>query len=272
MLFEIDGIPSFEINLYDNSVAREWKKLINSIHVGDGEDIDHRRSFYNLSSKEEIKNDLLNAIKKINTFFKKEFIVIPKNIDWNDQKIYNDLHIYFEKLSGNFDNPTKLVKIAPTDIKESIRDLNYCVHALENFNDIKQDNIKIQWTKSRTVTPRIPLKEEDYNLIKFERIAKEVYLDYNELGKNYIDLWRDNLDISYNSLKNNHYIGADFFISLKNQKNIFHNDFIQWIKTHNIDPYEKKHGIGLIAIGKAKIINIKHLTKNSKVTIIKETI
>jgi hypothetical protein len=272
MLFEIDDVPSFEINLYDNSVAREWKKLINSIHVGDGEDIDHRRSFYNLNSKEEIKNDLLNAIEKINTFFKKEFIVIPKNIDWNDQKIYNDLHIYFEKLSGNFNNPTKLIKIAPKNIKESIRDLNYCVHALENFSDIKQDNIKIQWTKSRIVTPRIPLKEEEYNLIKFERIAKEVYLDYNELGKNYIDLWRDNLDISYNSLKNNHYIGADFFISLKNQKNIFHDDFIQWIKTHNIDPYEKKHGIGLIAIGKAKIINIKHLTKNSKVTIIKETI
>ena len=272
MLFEIDGVPSFEINLYDNSVAREWKKLIKSIHVGDGKDIDNRRSFYNLNSKEEIKNDLLNAIEKINTFFKKEFIVIPKNINWDDQKIYNDLHIYFEKLSGNFDNPTKLIKIAPNHIKEAIRDLNYCVHALENFSDIKQDNIKIQWTKSRTVTPRIPLKEEEYNLIKFERIAKEVYLDYNELGKNYIDIWKDGLDINYASLKNNHYIGADFFIPSKNQKNIFHNDFIQWMKTHNIDPYEKKHGIGLIAIGKAKIINIKHLTKNSKVTIIKETI
>ena len=44
------------------------------------------------------------------------------------------------------------------------------------------------------------------------------------------------------------------------------------MKTHNIDPYEKKQGIGLIAIGTAKIINIKHLTKNSKVTIIKETL
>jgi hypothetical protein len=31
MLFEIDGVPSFEINLYDNSVAREWKKLIKDI-------------------------------------------------------------------------------------------------------------------------------------------------------------------------------------------------------------------------------------------------
>jgi hypothetical protein len=44
------------------------------------------------------------------------------------------------------------------------------------------------------------------------------------------------------------------------------------MKSHTLDPYEKKHGIGLIAIGKAKIINIKHLTKNSKVTIIKETL
>jgi hypothetical protein len=272
MLFEIDGIPSFEINLFDNSVAREWKKLINSIYVGDGEDIDHRRSFYNLRTKKEIKNDLLNAIKKINIFFKKEFIVIPKKINWNNQKIYNDLHIYFEKLSGNFDNPTKLIKIAPRDIKESIRDLNYCVHALENFNDAKKDNIKIQWTKFRTITPRVPLKKDDYNLIKFKKLSNEVYLSYNELGKNYIDCWKDGLNINYSSLKNNHYIGADFFISLKKQKNIFHNDFIQWMRAHNLDPYEKKHGIGLIAIGTAKIININHLTKNSKVTIIKETL
>jgi hypothetical protein len=271
MLFEIDGIPSFEIKLYDNSVASEWKKLIHSIHVGDGEDIDNRRSFYNLSTKNEIKFDLLNAIKKINTFLKKEIIVIPKNINWDDQKIYNDLHVYFEKLSGNFDNPTKLIKIAPNDIKEAIRDLNYCVHALESFDYKTENVINIQWTKSRTTTPRIPLNQEDYNLIKFERISEEVYLSYNELGKNYIDLWKDNLPINYNTLKNNHYIGADFFISLKNQKNIFHNDFIQWMKSHTLDPYEKKHGIGLIAIGKAKIINIKHLTKNSKVTIIKET-
>ena len=272
MLFEIDGVPSFEINLYDNSVAREWKKLIKSIHVGDGKDIDNRRSFYNLRNKDEIKNDLLNAIKKINFFLKKEFIVIPREIDWDDQKIYNDLHVYFEKLSGDFDNPTKLIKIAPDDIKEAIRDLNYCVHALENFNDTKQDNIKIQWTKSRKLTSRIPLEENEYDLIKFDKSSEEVYLDYNELGKNYIDLWKDGLNIDYSSLKNNHFIGADFFISLKKQKNIFHNDFIQWMKRHKLDPYEKRHGIGLIAIGTAKIINIKHLTKNSKVTIIKETL
>ena len=272
MLFEIDGVPSFEIKLYDNSVAREWKKLIKSIHVGDGEDIDHRRSFYNLNTKEEIKNDLLSAVKKINTFLKKEFIIMPKNIDWDDQQIYNDLHIYFEKLSGEFDNPTKLIKIAPNDIKESIRDLNYCVHTLENFDDKEQYCIKIQWTKSRTTTPRVPLNQNEYDLIKFEKLPHEVYLSYNELGKNYIDCWKDGLNIDYGSLKNNHFIGADFFIPLKKQKNIFHNDFIQWMKKHNLDPYEKTHGIGLIALGKAKIINIKHLTKNSKVTIIKETL
>ena len=102
------------------------EKLIESIYVGDGEDIDHVRSFFGLRTRDEIKDMLLDAVTNINGFLKKDFIKIPKQIDWNEQNLYNTLHIAFEKLSGEFDNPTKLMKIAPEDIKEDIRNLNFC--------------------------------------------------------------------------------------------------------------------------------------------------
>ena len=132
MLYEIDGKTAFRIDLYDHTVAHKWKNLIESMYVGDGEDIDHVRSFFDLRTRDEIKNILLDAVAKINSFLKKEFIQIPKQIDWYDQDLYNTLHMAFEKLSGDFDNPTKLMKIAPMRIQENIRDLNFCVHALEH--------------------------------------------------------------------------------------------------------------------------------------------
>ena len=43
-----------------------------------------------------------------------------------------------------------------------------------------------------------------------------------------------------------------------------------WCKENNVDPYNRKHGIGLLPIGKVEIIGIEHLTKDSKANIIIE--
>lgn len=269
MLYEIDGVPAFRIDLYDNPVAHKWKALIQDIYVGDGDDIDHKRTFLHLRSKEEIKIILLNSIEKINSFLKTEFIKLPNPLNWDSQEFYNNLHVSFEKLSGEFDNPTKLMKIAPSSVKESIRDLNFCVHALENPR-VKNNILNVQWTKTRIQLPRIKLLEQEYELVQFEMKKNEVYLAYNELGKSYVDLWRDNLPIRYNATKNNHYIGADIQISFEDIENIFQDNFIEWCKTQNINFLDKRHGIGVLPIGKIDIISMEHLTKDSKANIINE--
>lgn len=270
MLYEVDGQQAFRIDLYDHTVADKWKKLIQSIYVGDGDDIDHVRTFFHLRTKDEIKKMLVDAIKNINAFLKNNFIHLPNTIDWSDQQLYNDLHIAFEKLSGDYDNPTKLVKIAPMNIQENIRDLNYCVHALEHgTQSFKKQLLPIQWTKKRIQTKRIKLTDQEYDLIQFNTIKNEVYLAYNELGKSYIDLWRDNLPLDYDATKNNHYIGPDINIALASNQNIFATDFLNWCSNNGIDAYDKTHGIGVIPIGKIKSINIEHLTKDSKIDIIR---
>ena len=48
MLYEVDGQQAFRIDLYDHTVAHKWKDLIRSIYVGDGEDMDHIRTFFYL--------------------------------------------------------------------------------------------------------------------------------------------------------------------------------------------------------------------------------
>jgi hypothetical protein len=266
MLYEIDRSPSFRLHLYNNSVARKWKTLIDSIYVGDGEDIDHMRTFFKFQTKKNVKNILITAIKNVNSFLKHEFITIPTK--W-DKETFNNLHIIFERLSGDHDNPTKLVKIAPIKIKESIRDINHCIHTLENPN-IKTKDLSIEWTKKREQTHRVKLESNDYELVQFHKNNGEVYLNYNELGKSYSDLFADSLPITYKATKNKHYIGADILLSFTDNKDIFGNKFIKWLKNNNIDPYNKKLGLGLIPIGKVEIIKIDHLTKDSKANIIKE--
>ena len=269
-MYEIDGKPAFRINLYDHAVARKWKKLIQSIYVGDGEDIDHKRTFFFLRTEKEIRQILLQSIVQINKFLKTEFIQIPNKINWKKQYFYNDLHIKFEKLSGTYDNPSKLIKIAPLDIKENIRDINFCVHALEQRSEQDNKNVfNIQWTKKRAQTPRFKFSDDEYSLIKFHMEKNEVYLAYNELGKSFIDLWKDNLPINYSATKNNHFIGPDIFISFKDKENIFDKKFTEWCRVHNIDPFDKKHGIGILPIGKISDYMPQHLTKDSKLDIIK---
>jgi len=269
MLYEIDGKPAFRIDLYDHTVAKKWKDLIISIYKGDGEDIDHTRTFFHLQTNNEIKEILIQSIKNINLFLKNEFIKLPKDIDWDSQNFYKSLHESFEKLSGDYDNPTKLIKIAPMAIKESVRNLNYCVHALEHkaYNK-KIESLPLQWTKKRIKTPRIKLEKNEYELIQFKQIKNEVYLAYNELGKSYIDLWKDNLPIEYNATKNNHYIGPDIELVFSNNNDIFEKKFLTWCEKNNVNPFKKSNGIGKLPIGKIKIIDLKKLTKNSKINII----
>ena len=269
MLFEIDSKPSFRIDLYDNIVAHKWKKLIQSIYVGDGNDIDHKRTFLHLRTIQEIQDMLLEAIEIINKFLKSDFIKVPKNIDWDDQSFYNNLHIAFEKLSGEHDNQTRLMKIAPVDVQESIRDLNYCIHAIENENNRDGANLRVQWTKARKNTPRIKLQDEEYDLMQFHKVKNEVYLAYNELGKDNMDLWRDGLPADYAKTKEKHYIGADIDISFVDRERIFEDDFLEWCKTHDIDAYKKENGMGLLPIGKISSFDPpEHLTKHSKIDII----
>ena len=225
MLYEIDGKSAFRIELYDNAVAHKWKKLIQSIYVGDGEDIDSVRTFFKFRSQNEIQEILLRAITNINNFLKRDFIKVPTHIDWNDQELYNDWHKSFELLAGEFDKPTKLMALAPLHIQESIRDLNFCVHALE---DSSSQSLNIQWTKKRSQLPRIKLQTNEYELTQFHMTKNEVYLGYNEVGKSYIDLWKDNLPSNYKATKNNHYIGPDIKIAFTNKENIFADDFINW--------------------------------------------
>jgi|TARA_Y100000310_G_C20573342_1_gene759182 hypothetical protein len=240
------------INLYDNYTATTYKDLLEQTINEVGICIDNQRCFEPYSSKSQLQEKLLNAIDTINNFCKTEYIELPKQIDWNNKEFYNMLHVYFEKLNGTWIKPTNLMLVGPEKIKNAVRDLNYIVHELESYSyssnhkDTMTWPFKLQWSKGKTT--RRKFTQDQYNEREFEYKKNKVYLGYNEVGKEFIELALDNLDINYPNAKNNHYIGLDIIFAKQDCK-LFETSFLQWCKKNNFDPYKKSNGIGLAPIG-----------------------
>lgn len=224
-----------------------------------GLDFDHKRCFYSWNTNEQIQKDLDSAIKYINNFFNKDMF----NTDRSDPEYFNKLHIGFEKLNQGYDDVTVLEIIGPQQLRESIKDINYCVHHLEYGYELKQE-LQLQWNKN-TIT-RKPIEKTDYEHATSTNKKHTVYLEYNEVGKSIGDLWHDNLPANYPGLKNNHFVGPDINFVFKDS-DLFPQEFLLWCKQKQIDPYDPQNGILNYPIGKFEYnFDMTSITPQSHIT------
>lgn len=258
---EVDKQSVIDIELFDTSVA---KKFLNQLkwHISNSS-INHRECFYNYAEENVVQQNLLTAIDVINTFLKREYITVPKDINWNDSHFYNRLHQYFEKLNGEWGKPTLLMAVAPPLVKDAIRNLNFSIHRLETRPYSFDRMLYLSWDKN--TYRRQPLEEHEYELFTDTFIEGVAYLSYTEVGKHLKELYQDNLTPNYDAYKNLHYIGAEVDIRWHSTHEIFNDGFKEWVSQHDIDINNKKLGIGLMPIGKFTGLDNK-FTKDSKVT------
>ena len=258
----VDGKPSISIELFDHSVA---KKFLSELkwHI-DNSSVDNKEAFYTYADEATIKSDLLDAIQKINSFLRTDFIKVPVEIDWENHDIYNYFHLCFEQLNGKWNQPTRLLAIAPDEIKKAIRMVNFAVHRLERRPYVPERSFYLSWDKSNYRRQLLTKQEHEYftNIIK----PDTVYLNYVEVGKNLLDLFLDDLEPAYNGYENLHYVGAEAKLIFDNtEKDMFTPEFRNWAKHYGIDIEDKQLGIGKLPIGTfTGSDNI--FTKDSKVT------
>jgi hypothetical protein len=258
---EVDKQFVIDIELFDTSVA---KKFLNQLkwHVSNSS-INQRECFYGYAEEKVVQQNLLTAIDKINTFLKRSYITLPQYIDWDNHNFYNDLHQYFEKLNGEWGNPNLLMQVAPNDVKDAIRDLNFSIHRLETRPYDVNRMFYLSWDKN--TYRREPLEEHEYELFTDTFVEGVVYLSYTEVGKHLKELYHDDLTPNYEAYKNLHYVGAEVHVRWDSTHEIFTDKFKQWAKQHDIDINDKKLGIGLMPVGTFKGSD-KNFTKDSKVT------
>jgi hypothetical protein len=231
---------SFDIHLYDTKfVSKYVGELIWCLQHCEFNQHEAFATLYSLNYSKKCLRDSCLVINK----YLKDFIDIQ---DISSQEYYNYLHVKFEQLSGEFGKPTRLFNIANKELKQAIRDLNFFVHRVE-LNKETHPALYISFDKDQY--RRHPLSIEDYNEFEFKFPAGTLFLHYVELGKEYIDLYEDNLSIDYTGAKNLHYYSGESMLTFDEFDCFADNDYVTWFERNNIDRFNKTLGHGKIPLG-----------------------
>ena len=249
---QVDHHEVIKVDLYPNNFVDRWKQLF--VETANSCQVNQLESFVFNLPEDVARQRLLTAIDTINQFLKTELIVVPLEINWDDQTWYNQLHKIFEDLSGPWGKPTRLFSIAPDKVKSAVRDLNFYVHRLEVRPYKNSSSFYISFDKN--CYKRYQLEHTDYEYFQHYAEPGEAFIHYAELGKTHYDLYKDGLPTDYSGLKNLHYYSAEISIWLgKQPRRFFEDSFYEWADQNNIDVSSKIIGLGIIPIGCIKDVD-----------------
>lgn len=237
------GEASFDISLFDNSFVRKWIKEFQ--WCLDNCKLNQDEAFSGLLTLHEASEHLHSACVIINKYLK-NFIDIKSDFLNQNQEYFNYLHLKFEQLSGEFGKPTRLFSIANVELKKAIRDLNFYVHRIEKKKD-RIDALYISFDKNSY--RRIPFEIHDYEFCEFKLAPGTLFVHYVELGKEFIDIFEDNLTMDYKNLKNLHYYSGESVLIFKPYDPFSNTEYFNFLKSNLKDPYDKKLGHGKLPLG-----------------------
>jgi hypothetical protein len=240
----IHSEASFTISLNNNAFVQKWVQELRWCLTNC--DFEQQEAFAGLMTLEQSAAVLKQSCVVINRYLK-NFIDIRENFLDQDQEYFNYLHSKFEHLSGEFGKPTRLFSLANKELKTAIRNLNFFIHRIEK-KKTRMSNMYISFDKDQY--RRWPLVEEDYEYFEFAIPAGTLVVHYVELGKEFVDLYEDDLSLEYENFKNLHYFSGEANITFSNYDRFKDPNYINWLRDHDIDPYNKKLGHGNLVLGK----------------------
>lgn len=255
------GETSFTVSLNDNNFVKKWVEELKWCLTNC--DFDQQESFWGLLTLEESAKTLNDSCLIINQYLK-NFIDIRENPLDQNQDYFNYLHGQFERLSGKFGQPTRLFSVANKELKTAIRNLNLHVHRIEK----KKETIPTLYISfNKDQYRRLPLASENYEHFDFFVPGGSLVLHYAELGKEFVDLYEDNLSLDYSNCENLHYYSGEASVYLEPYDCFADPGYVEWLKRNQIDPLDKTLGHGKIILGQvdnladacAKIQHYRHI-------------
>jgi hypothetical protein len=248
------------VDLIDNDFVKRWCRLL-------GQELERgtllqEDTFSNFIPESLARQRLEQSIDTVNKFLRREIISIPRSSDYDDPKFYNRVHEQFEKLAGpDWDHPTRLMLVAPAEVKLAVRHINRYCHRLES-----QPYQVHSWMRVEFDTHyRELLLDQDYEL--FEPVLDgTMVLDYSTLGKSLYECYQDGLSPDYPGMKEQRHYCANFILMFEKDKQS-RQGFYQWLKDHNItNPTLGQIKLGSIS-DKTALDKIKQSAKISTITL-----
>lgn len=126
----------------------------------------------------------------------------------NMQGDLNYLHKFFEDLRGEVIEGTEFFNNANTEAQEAIERFNVLIHKLEAELRTKNHPTVVVTFKDR---PIINLNEEDMMHFTFRWTRGTVYINYCQVGKTVLDIFKDKDNIA-EGVRPQQYYSADFMV------------------------------------------------------------
>lgn len=120
----------------------------------------------------------------------------------------NYLHKFFEDLRGEVNKGTEWFNNAPTEAQEAVERFNILIHKLEAELRTKNHPTVVVTFKDRPITY---LTEEDMKHFTFRWTHGTVYINYCQVGKTVLDVFKDKDSIA-EGVRPQQYYSADFMV------------------------------------------------------------
>lgn len=165
--------------------------------------------------RRDYADQLNEQIDIINSY---ENIIDKKITENTNQQELNYLHKFFEDLRGELVNETDWFKQAPSNVQDAVCKFNVLIHQLESELRTKGKHPTVVVTfKDR---PRAELTADDCKHFTYCWTSGTVYINYCQVGKTVLDVFKDNDHLSEAVRPQTHY-SADFMIKFGPSTNRF---------------------------------------------------
>jgi hypothetical protein len=231
------------VDLFDNDFVNRWYRLL-SQEIACGSLL-QEDTYSNFIPESLARQRLEEAIDSVNGCLKREFISTPCVSDYDNPDFYNQLHEKFEQLAGpDWSQPTRLMLLAPDNVKLAIRHINRYCHRLERRPYVELSSMRVEFNTHQ----RESLTLDDYKLFQPVTEPNIVVLDYSTLGKSLHECYEDSLNVDYHGMKIQHHYCANFILQF-NQPQNDHARFKKWCAEQGITEIPASE-LGHIQLGK----------------------
>ena len=192
---------SIPFTLRNTSIAERWFKELSQNY-----ELYETDRFTNWGTQNLIP-ELNECITKIN----QHGVYIDRYISTASTDMQGDLnylHKFFEDLRGEVDKGTDWFNTAPVEAQEAVERFNVLIHRLEAELRTKNHPTVVVTFKDR---PIIYLTEEDMKHFTFRWTHGTVYINYCQVGKTVLDVFKDKDSIA-EGVRPQQYYSADFMV------------------------------------------------------------
>jgi len=212
---------------------------------------------------------------KIETVYTPETVMLPltevKNSGGPNHDVMNIVHNYFEHLQGTVENLSPYYKLAPPNIKYSIRQLNNLCHEIETLClSLRKQKHNPDWVRPSQITTflntvRYNLTDEHRNGFitnGYDRKFAHVYMHWTQIGKTLMEVFRDEgapiLDqATCDAITHLQYYSGEFDIEWGRDvcygKHDWHtreiDAFNKWLRREGYNPTDTSLSLGYLELG-----------------------